>query len=144
MCTPGCTTPAPTTATIGRDGSQPSPICAPPRTWSAPGCATSSTHNVPPPLAIIRGLRLRGDDPPPTRPAKLALTALRGRWGQAAVLKAAWDDLQDACRDPQTDADTVAVRRDLLWQLHAGVSAARGCRILARDDPVTALGDPDL
>jgi hypothetical protein len=61
---------------------------------------------------------LPGSDPTPARPAaQTALAALRARWTDPAVLEAAWSDIADACRDPQTPSDTVAARRDLFWQL---------------------------
>jgi hypothetical protein len=61
---------------------------------------------------------LPGSDPTPTRPAaQIAIAALRARWTDPAVLEAAWSDVTDACRDPQTPIETVAARRDLFWQL---------------------------
>lgn len=61
---------------------------------------------------------LPGSDPTPARPAaQTALAALRARWADPAVLEAAWSDIADACRDPQTPSDTVSARRDLFWQL---------------------------
>ena len=61
---------------------------------------------------------LPGSDPTPARPAaQTAVAALRARWTDPAVLEAAWSDIADACRDPQTPYETVAARRDLFWQL---------------------------
>ena len=61
---------------------------------------------------------LPGSDPTPARPAaKSALAALRTRWTDPAVLEAAWSDIADACRDPQTPSETVTAHRDLFWQL---------------------------
>jgi hypothetical protein len=61
---------------------------------------------------------LPGSDPTPACPAaQTALGALRARWTDPAVLEAAWSDIADACRDPQTPSETVAARRDLFWQL---------------------------
>ncbi len=61
---------------------------------------------------------LPGSDPTPARPAaQAALAALCARWTDPAVLEAAWSDVADACRDPQTPIETVAARRDLFWQL---------------------------
>jgi hypothetical protein len=61
---------------------------------------------------------LPASDPTPARPAaQTALAALRARWTDPAVLEAAWRDVADACRDPNTPIETVAARRDLFWQL---------------------------
>jgi hypothetical protein len=42
---------------------------------------------------------------------------LRTRWSEADTRAAAWADLIEACRDPATGDETLAVRRDLFWQL---------------------------
>jgi hypothetical protein len=61
---------------------------------------------------------LPGSDPSPARPAaQTAVAALRARWTDPAVLEAAWSDIADTCRDPQTPSETVAAHRDLFWQL---------------------------
>jgi hypothetical protein len=53
----------------------------------------------------------------PRAAAQAAVQRLRDRWTDPAVLDAAWLDLTDACRDPNTTYYTIAARRDLFWQL---------------------------
>jgi hypothetical protein len=46
---------------------------------------------------------------------------LASRWGEPGSREAAWRDLMDACRDTTVSYGTLALRRDLFWQLvHAG------------------------
>lgn len=49
--------------------------------------------------------------------ARIACSRLMARWTDPAVREAAWLDFVDACRDPATSFDTLALRRDLFWKL---------------------------
>jgi hypothetical protein len=42
---------------------------------------------------------------------------LSDRWPEAEIREAAWSDLAGACRDEATDNETLALRRDLFWEL---------------------------
>ena len=56
---------------------------------------------------------------------RLVFARLSARWVEPDTRAAAWADLVEACRDPATDAATLAVRRDLFWELlRAGNYAA--------------------
>jgi hypothetical protein len=68
--------------------------------------------------ALTATTGLPGPDPAPRRAtAQAEITGLRARWADPTVLEAAWLDVADACRDPRTPYTTIAVRRDLFWQL---------------------------
>jgi hypothetical protein len=48
---------------------------------------------------------------------KQVLDDLSARWAAADVLAAAWSDLLEACRAAAVSYGTLAIRRDLFWQL---------------------------
>jgi ribosomal 50S subunit-associated protein YjgA (DUF615 family) len=45
------------------------------------------------------------------------IAQLAARWGEADVRNGAWSDLAATCRDDTTDYETLALRRDLFWEL---------------------------
>jgi hypothetical protein len=47
------------------------------------------------------------------------LDQLRTRWSQPGARYAAWTDLVEACRNPCVSYETLALRRDLFWQVVA-------------------------
>jgi hypothetical protein len=48
---------------------------------------------------------------------RIVYDQLKSRWPDSAIREAAWVDLIKACRDPSTSYDTLALRRDLFWQV---------------------------
>jgi hypothetical protein len=78
-------------------------------------------------VATAESLRrsIEGDQPtalrkqlPSRLPADRAVyVSFKNRWSEPAVRDAAWQDLQDACRDEATSYDVLALRRDLFWHL---------------------------
>jgi hypothetical protein len=58
--------------------------------------------------AVLQGRR-RND--------QVALARLSALWPTAEVREAAWDDLIEACRDITVSYGTLAIRRDIFWQL---------------------------
>lgn len=45
------------------------------------------------------------------------IAGLSARWPEADVREAAWNDLADACRDEAAEYETLALRRNLFWEL---------------------------